>query len=82
MLLGELFVLQICMLMFHPCHDGEVLMQAVVEVVFWNLYCIALAIKVKDLVTLLAIISRQILSPGSGQTGGGEEVHTVAICTC
>lgn len=69
------------MLVLHPGHDGEVFAQRVVEAVFWDLHSVALAIKVKHLVALLAIVGRQVLGPGSGETGGGKEVHTAVIGT-
>lgn len=70
------------MLVLHPGHDGEVFVQRVVEAVFWDLHRIALAIKVEHLVTFLAVVGGQVLGPGSGQTGGGKEVHTAVIGTC
>lgn len=69
------------MLVLHPGHDGEVFAQRVVEAVFWDLHSVALAVKVKHLVALLAVVGGQVLGPGSGETGGGKEVHTAVIGT-
>lgn len=55
-LLPILLVLQFCMLVLHPGHDGEVFVQRMVEAVFWDLHRVALTIKVEHLVALLAII--------------------------
>lgn len=56
MLLPILLVLQFCVLVFHPGHDGEVFVQGVVEAVFWDLHRVALAIKVEHLVALLTVV--------------------------
>lgn len=80
-LLAILLVLQLCVLVLHPGHDGEVFAQRVVEAVFWDLHSVALAVKVEHLVALLAVVGGKVLGPGSGETGGGKEVHTTVIGT-
>lgn len=56
MLLPILLVLQFCVLVFHPGHDGEVFVKGVVEAVFWDLHRVALTIKVEHLVALLTVV--------------------------